>query len=194
MDDESRSVRFLGLLSPLTQLRQERRHVGNQGLQSQKLCKGAGSLSKEPKSRGPRGEPGLSPRLLWSEYFNFGLTAKAHHAIHGHVGERVRRFLRRRHKLPRGNRPLQLRRGLWVGGSGQSPPVAPSSKPRACRLVKSVREPDAGEPHVRFDERGRKTEPRPRLGHRQKAKAAGNSHSRDLQPPRPSSTLLCLQT
>lgn len=43
-------------------------------------------------------------RLLsgWCEYFRFGATAKAHQAIHWHVGERVRRFLRRRHKLPRG--------------------------------------------------------------------------------------------
>ena len=56
-------------------------------------------------------------------------------------------------------------------------------------LVKPVREPDAGNPQVRFDERRRETEPRPRLRHRHQAKAAGNSDSLDLQPPRPPPTL-----
>ena len=51
--------------------------------------------------------------------------------------------------------------------------------------MKPVREPDAGDPQVRFDERRRETEPRPRLRHRIKAKAAGNSDSLDLQPPAP---------
>jgi len=55
--------------------------------------------------------------------------------------------------------------------------------------VKPVREPDAGNPHVRFDERRWETEPRSRLRHRYKAKAAGNSYSLVLQPPRPPSTL-----
>jgi RNA-directed DNA polymerase len=40
-------------------------------------------------------------RLLsgWAEYFSFGHTSQAYSAIHWHVGERVRRFLCRRHKL-----------------------------------------------------------------------------------------------
>lgn len=58
-----------------------------------------------------------------------------------------------------------------------------------CPLVKSVREPDAGNLHVRFDERRRETEPRPRLRHRRLAKAAGNSNSLGLKPPRPPPTL-----
>jgi RNA-directed DNA polymerase len=43
-------------------------------------------------------------RLLsgWAEYFSFGLTGKAYQNLRWHVGDRVRRFLRRRHKLPRG--------------------------------------------------------------------------------------------
>jgi hypothetical protein len=60
--------------------------------------------------------------------------------------------------------------------------------------VKPVREPDAGDLHVRFDERRRETEPRSRLRHRHKAKAVGNSYSLDLQPPRPPSTLPYLGT
>ncbi len=46
-----------------------------------------------------------------------------------------------------------------------------------CLAVKPVGEPDAGNPHVRFDERGGKTELRRGLRHQQLAKAAGNSYS-----------------
>jgi hypothetical protein len=42
--------------------------------------------------------------------------------------------------------------------------------------MKLVGKPDAGNPHVRFDERRLETEPWPELRHRQLAKAAG-------QPP-----------
>ena len=59
-----------------------------------------------------------------------------------------------------------------------------------CLNVKPVGEPDAGNPHVRFDERGWETEPCPGLRHRRYAKAAGNGDSPGLQSPRPSSTLL----
>ena len=46
-----------------------------------------------------------------------------------------------------------------------------------CLAVKSVGKPDAGNRHVRFDERGGKTEPRRGPRHRHLAKAAGNSYS-----------------
>jgi RNA-directed DNA polymerase len=64
------------------------------------------------------------------------------------------------------NKSLRIRRGLWGKGSGRSPPDAPATKACACLLVKPVREPDAGDPQVRFDERRWETEPRPRLRHR----------------------------
>jgi hypothetical protein len=83
------------------------------------------------------------------------------------------------------NRPLRLCRGVRQTGGNRPPPAAPEAKPRACPLVKPVREPDAANPQVRFDERWRETEPRPRLRHRHQGKAAGNSYSLDLQPPRP---------
>jgi RNA-directed DNA polymerase len=43
-------------------------------------------------------------RLLsgWAEYFSFGFTAEADQAVRWHTAGRVRRFLSRRHKLPRG--------------------------------------------------------------------------------------------
>lgn len=42
-------------------------------------------------------------RLLtgWSAYFSFGYTTKAYQALQWHTASRVRRFLCRRHKLPR---------------------------------------------------------------------------------------------
>lgn len=49
--------------------------------------------------------------------------------------------------------------------------------------------PRAGDPQVRFDERRRETEPWSRLRHWRVAKAAGNSNSLSLRPPRPPSTL-----
>ena len=53
-----------------------------------------------------------------------------------------------------------------------------------------VREPDAGDPHVRFDERRLETESRRGVRHRPRAKAAGTSYPLRLPPPRQSSTLL----
>jgi RNA-directed DNA polymerase len=38
----------------------------------------------------------------WAEYFKFGYTSKAYQALRWHVANRVRQFLRRRHKLPSG--------------------------------------------------------------------------------------------
>jgi RNA-directed DNA polymerase len=38
----------------------------------------------------------------WAEYFKFGYTAEAYQALRWHIAGRVRRFLTRRHKLPRG--------------------------------------------------------------------------------------------
>jgi hypothetical protein len=56
--------------------------------------------------------------------------------------------------------------------------------------VKPVGEPDAGDPHVRFDERGRETELWQEVRHRRTLKGAGNSYPHAYRPPRPSSTLL----
>jgi hypothetical protein len=39
----------------------------------------------------------------WANYFSFGWTGYADAAIHWHVAQQARRFLRKRHKLPRGS-------------------------------------------------------------------------------------------
>ena len=57
----------------------------------------------------------------------------------------------------------------------------------------SSREPGAGKPHARFDERGEETWLRWGLRHRLRAKAAGNSYSPHLRPGRASPRLYGLQ-
>src|SRR5215472_11477518 len=55
------------------------------------------------------------------------------------------------------NTPVLLQRRLW--GTRGVTPRTPTLVPRAaCLTVKPVGEPDAGNPHVRFDERGWETE------------------------------------
>ena len=76
------------------------------------------------------------------------------------------------------NRPLRVRRDPREDGSGRHPPGAPATKARACPLVKPVREPDAGNPQVRFDERRWETELRPSLRHRHQ----GESRRQQLIP------------
>jgi len=75
------------------------------------------------------------------------------------------------------------------GGSDRPSPETTETESRACPLVKPVREPDAGNLQVRFDERWPETERWSKLRHRRLVKAASNSTSLDLKPPRPSPTL-----
>ena len=106
----------------------------------------------------PEVRDGLN-RLLggWSGYFRYGTRSQAYRAVDRHVEERVRNFLRRRHKIrTRGTRvsrrrPFSARWGCGVCGMCIDSPL-PVSLAR-----NPVGEPDAGNPHVRFDERGRET-------------------------------------
>ena len=79
-------------------------------------------------------------------------------AIDHYVYERVRDFLARRHKVAgRGTRPVLLRCCLWRTRRAASRTPAPECT-AVCLAVKPVGEPDAGDRHVRFDERGWETE------------------------------------
>ena len=94
---------------------------------------------------------------------------KAYRAVDEHVYESVRHFLRRRHKVSsHGTRQFPrngcLENWAWSGCRGRWARVREST-------MKPVGKPDAGNPHVRFDERGWETGRRSR------------------QYPRPSSTL-----
>ncbi len=76
-----------------------------------------------------------------------------------------------------------------ASSGGASPPGATGWRATDSQHMNPVREPDAGKPHVRFDERRPETEPWNRLRHQHKAKAVGNSYFLSLPPPRRSSTL-----
>ena len=88
----------------------------------------------------------------------YGTRRMAYRAVDHYVSERVRHFLRRRHKVPsRGTRRFSAdvpSSGSWACCRCRRFHLAP---PAHASGVKPVREPDAGKPHVRFDEEGRET-------------------------------------
>ncbi len=110
----------------------------------------------------------------WSAYFSYGSVTEAHRAIDGYVCARVQQFLARRHKL----RARGYSRFPWRIVFGELGVLRMRQYRHRCRCsaTNPVGEPDAGNPHVRFDERGWETE----------------SQSRIMRPstPRPSSTPL----
>ena len=113
-------------------------------------------------------------RLLsgWSAYFSYGTRVPAYRAVDDHVYDRVRHFLGRRHNVQDAARS-RFSRGDVFGELGVLHlRRAHIGRAAVGRTVTPVGKPDAGNQHVRFDERGRETERAIRL-----------------KPPRPSSTL-----
>jgi RNA-directed DNA polymerase len=103
----------------------------------------------------------------WSAYFSYGALASAYEAVDRHVYDRARNFLRQRHKMQgRGTDQFSRERILRRAGRAM-PPTRAWDVVAVGLAVKPVGKPDAGNPHVRFDERGRETEhshrARPRL-------------------------------
>ena len=98
-------------------------------------------------------------RLLlgWSAYFGYGSLAKAYRDVDHYVVDHVRDFLARRHKMQnRGTRRFSA-----TGIYGELGVVSlwkhhPNARAESLAM-KSVGKPDAGNPHVRFDERGGET-------------------------------------
>ncbi len=94
----------------------------------------------------------------WSAYFGHGTLNAAYRAVDRHVCDRVRRFLNRAPSAADEARALLLERSLWTLGVQR---LTRDKTGRARREpdMNSVGKPDAANPHVRFDERGRETEP-----------------------------------
>ena len=93
----------------------------------------------------------------WSHYFDHGTRMPAYRAVDNAVYKAVRHFLVRRHKVS--SRGTRFPRYGRVRGARCDPTKSGPSWPTAvCFEVKPVGKPDAGNPHVRFDERGEETE------------------------------------
>ncbi len=109
-DGRRESFTFLGYtFGPMRSRKNGHRYVGAApAKQAVKRVKGRIRQILRPGNHGPWGEvKGDLNRTVrgWANYFSYGSRAQAYRAVDRYVTERVRRFLRRRHKVPsRGTR------------------------------------------------------------------------------------------
>ena len=114
---------------------------------------GGAPPGNETGSRGTkRGRSG------WSNYFSLGSVSRAYRTVDNHVGHRLRMWLNAKHKVHcvgRSDSPT------WQPSSGSASSAFKGGKgaSRGRRHEVLLREPDAGNPPVRFDERDVETEP-----------------------------------
>ena len=117
-------------------------------------------LTPENKGAWPEVQARLN-RLLggWSAYFSHGALASVYRAVDDHVYDHVRNSCADDTK-----RRGAAQRGFLVRTSTRNWAccafVAGAKGPDVCLTMKPVGKPDAGNPHVRFDERGGETERR----------------------------------
>ena len=108
------------------------------------------------KDPGPKCATAEQSLLGWSNYFCHGTCRSAFRSVDRYVYERVRDFLARRHKVAgRGTHRFSLTSSME--NSVLRALNACRLRPVVCLAVKPVGEPDAGNRHVRFDERGWET-------------------------------------
>ena len=90
----------------------------------------------------------------WSNYFHLGQVYPAYTAINLHTTRRLRQWFSRKHQARTEILRAFLRQKA-VDGTWSDTPVAEDVVPAVCVSGMLERKPDAGNPHVRFDERGR---------------------------------------
>src|SRR3954453_17038356 len=97
-------------------------------------------------------------RLLggWSAYFSYGGLASAYEAVDRHVYDRTRNFLCKRHKV-QGRGTKQFSRRHVYGELAVRRLRRERGVVAVGLTMKPVGKPEAGNPHVRFDERGGET-------------------------------------
>ena len=115
--------------------------------------------SLAPGNKGPWDEVRRTLNRLsrgWCGYFSPGTHHVTDRAIEAQLYDRVRNFLVRRHKMPpRSIGPFSMEAAILVCRDCEiCDGVASCREP----VTKPAGKPDAGNPHVRFDERGGETE------------------------------------
>ena len=99
---------------------------------------------------------GLNRMLTeWGRYFCLGPVTPAYRAVDAHTRRRLRRWLWVKHKRRVGPRSASRRVPLRHAGAGALGADDPGLA--VGEGMRSQREPGAGEPHARFDERGLET-------------------------------------
>ena len=119
----------------------------------------------------------------WANYFQLGQVSPAYQAVDEHAIRRLRQWLCRKHKVRAGKYVRFPDKRLW--NDLALPALRSERRVFRGRRHDLVREPGAGKPHARFDERGEETWLWWGLRHRLRAKAAGNSYSPHLRQGAP---------
>ena len=143
----------------------------------QRICRAISQQTAEKwKFRDEAEEVGLLNQMMagWAGYFCLGSVSRAYRAIDMHARKRLRQWLSGKHK----------RQSSGMGGVHRLVPARHAGPDPAQRLdqelcvgegVKTLlREPDAGNPPVRFDEREVETESRAWLVRHRQTKGPDN--------------------
>ena len=109
--------------------------------------------------------------LGWSNYFCLGPVSQAYRAVDRHMSPAAPSVVVRQAQGAEAGDTTRFPDQYLHDVAGPGPPERPDREPSVGESVSLVREPDAGNPPVRFDERGVETEQaKPDCGGAAKAK------------------------
>jgi len=134
----------------------------------------------------------LNPMLVgWANYFCLGPVGPAYRAIDRYARFRLRRWLRRKHQQP--SRAITRWPDTYLNETLGLVRLVPRARSLPWAQARGfVREPDAGNPHVRFDERAVETERTTPPRHRSTPQSClADRHSSGRRPRRPLWPIQC---